>query len=115
MINITSTNVTIMVKSMDASIAFYELIGLKLKNRWGDHYAMVETNGITIGIHPGGNENSGSGTISIGFMIPDISEGKSLLENNSIAMTSTDDGKSGSYLHFKDPDGTALYFVQPKW
>ncbi len=114
MININSTNVTIMVKSMDSSIAFYESIGLKLKNRWGDHYAMVETSGLTIGIHPGGNENSGSGSVSIGFMITDINEAKALLENNKIA-AKYDDGKSGIYLHFKDPDGTILYFVQSKW
>ena len=115
MINITSTNVTIMAKSMNDSIAFYESIGLKLKERWGDHYAMIESSGLTIGIHPGGGEHSGSGTVSIGFMIPDILEGKSLLENNKIAATLQEDGKSGSYLHFKDPDGTVLYFVQPKW
>lgn len=115
MIQINSTNVTIMVKSMDTSIAFYESIGLKLKTRWGDNYAMVETNGITIGIHPGGNESSGSGSVSIGFMINDINEAKALLEKNKIAVSFVDDGKSGLYLHFKDPDGTILYFVLPKW
>ncbi|HMC98754.1 MAG TPA: VOC family protein [Ferruginibacter sp.] len=115
MISINSTNVTIMVKSMDASIRFYESIGLRLKQRWGDHYAMVETAGLTIGIHPGGDENSGSGTVSVGFMIKDINEAKTLLEENNITGTTQDDGKSGIYLHFKDPDGTVLYFVQPKW
>jgi predicted enzyme related to lactoylglutathione lyase len=115
MINITSSNVTIMVKNMDVAIAFYESIGLKLKQRWGDHYAMIEANGITIGIHPGGNENSGSGSISIGFMINDINEAKTLLENNKILFKYQEDGKSGLYLHFKDADGTILYFVQPKW
>jgi catechol 2,3-dioxygenase-like lactoylglutathione lyase family enzyme len=115
MINIQSTNLTIMVKSMDRSIAFYESIGLKLKQRWDDHYAMVETSGLTIGIHPGGTENSGSGTASVGFMIADIQEAKTMLENNMIAAKYEQDGKSGLYLHFKDPDGTILYFVQPKW
>jgi len=115
MLNITGTNVTIMVKSMDTAIAFYQTIGLTLKQRWGNHYAMVETAGLTIGIHPGGDETAGSGTVSIGFMTPDIKEAKTLLENNYIAATYQEDGKSGIYLHFKDPDGTALYFVQPKW
>jgi predicted enzyme related to lactoylglutathione lyase len=114
MVNITSTNVTIMVKDFDRSIRFYESIGLTLKQRWDDHYAMVETTGLTIGIHPGGDDHSGSGTVSIGFMIEDINDAKLLLQENNITAKS-DDGGSGIYLHFKDPDGTILYFVQPKW
>ena len=51
MINIQGTNVTIMVKDMDTAISFYESIGLTLKQRWDNHYAMVVTEGITIGIH----------------------------------------------------------------
>ena len=114
MITINSTNVTIMVKDMDKSIQFYESIGLTLKQRWGDNYAMVETTGLTIGIHPGGDDQSSSGTVSIGFMISDIKEAEALLDKNIIT-GKFDDGKSGTYLHFKDPDGTVLYFVQPKW
>ena len=112
---IKGSNVTIMVKDMYTSISFYESIGLKLKNRWDDHYAMIETEGITIGIHPGEQAGSGSGTISIGFMMDDINEAKTLLDKNSITYKTDDDGKSGIYLHFKDPDSTILYFVQPKW
>jgi predicted enzyme related to lactoylglutathione lyase len=116
MITINSTNVTIMVKDMDRSIQFYESIGLTLKQRWDNHYAMVETTGVTIGIHPGGDHNSGSGTVSIGFMVTDINEAKAQLEkNNLLADAAIDDGKSGIYINFKDPDGTALYFVEPKW
>ena len=113
---LTSSNVTIMVKSMDKSIAFYESIGLKLKNRWGDNYAMIEGPGITLGIHPGAEENSGSGDLSIGFMVPSFGEAKDLLKKNNIKITQeAPDGKSGKYLHFKDPDGTLLYFVEPGW
>lgn len=115
MIKIKSTNVTIMVKSMDASVQFYESIGLTLKQRWGDHYAMMETAGLTIGIHPGGDEHSNSGTVSIGFMIDNIDEVKTMLDQNGITARTEDDGKSGIYCHFKDPDGTVLYFVKPKW
>ncbi len=114
MIAINSTNVTIMVKDMDKSIQFYESIGLKLKQRWGDNYAMVETAGLTLGIHPGGDDKSGSGSVSVGLMIDDINEAKALLEKNNIT-AKFEDGKSGTYLHFKDPDGTIVYFVQPKW
>ena len=116
MINITGTNVTIMVRDMDASISFYESIGLTLQNRWDNHYAMVATTGITIGIHPAGNKiHLNSGSISIGFMIAKLEDCKKLLNENNITYKTEDDGKSGIYLHFKDPDGTILYFVEPKW
>ena len=105
-----------MVKDMDSSIKFYERIGLKLQQRWGDNYAMIEGPGITLGIHPGGTKNSSSGDLSIGFMVPSFAEAEELLKKNKIEITlRADDGKSGKYLHFKDPDGVALYFVEPNW
>ena len=115
MINIKGTNVTIMVKDIDNAINFYESIGLSLKQRWDNHYAMVVTEGITIGIHPAKDAEVNSGSVSIGFMIDKIEEAKILLNKNHISHKQEDDGKSGMYLHFKDPDGTVLYFVQPKW
>jgi predicted enzyme related to lactoylglutathione lyase len=112
---ITGSNVTIMVKNMDASISFYEQIGLTLQQRWGDNYAMISAEGITIGIHPGGTDSANSGTISIGFMIKSIEEAESMLQEAKIPYKAEKDGKSGLYLHFKDPDNTVLYFVQPMW
>ncbi len=115
MVNITGTNVTIMVKDMDTSISFYESIGLTLQNRWENHYAMIGATGITLGIHPAGDKTDlNSGSVSIGFMLDNWESGKELLHTNNISYK-TDDGKSGTYLHFKDPDGTILYFVKPKW
>lgn len=115
MINITDSNITIMVKDMDVSINFYQQIGLTLKQRWDNHYAMMITTGLNIGLHPSQSESPSSGTVSIGFFIENFNEAKSLLEKNNISFKAEDDGKSGNYLHFTDPDGTMLYFVQPKW
>src|SRR5947208_239672 len=107
MIKINGSNVTIMVKDMNKSISFYESIGLTLKDRWGDNYAMVQAEGVTIGIHPGGDpeKNGTSGKnkadhISIGFMIDKFAEAKALLEKNKIQFEAHDDGKSGNYLNF---------------
>jgi catechol 2,3-dioxygenase-like lactoylglutathione lyase family enzyme len=108
---IKGTDVTIMVKDLDKSISFYEKIGLKLQNRWGEHYARVVTTGITIGLHPGRKDESSSPHISIGFMIADINEAKNLLDTNHVAYKA-EEGKSGKFTHFKDPDGTVLYFMQ---
>ena len=112
---ITGSNVTLMVKSMDKSINFYESIGLKLQNRWGNHYAMMTAPGITLGIHPKGKKKPNSGTLSIGFMVKKIKEVETLLKKLKIKSKSQDDGNSGLYVHFTDPDGTILYFVEPKW
>ena len=114
MIKINETNVTIMVSDMDKAIKFYETIGLTLKQRWDNHYAMVTANGITLGLHPSDKSDNNSGSTSIGFMVDKIDEAKELLDKNGIQYK-YDDGKSGSYLHFTDNDGTALYFTQPKW
>ncbi len=111
---ITGTNLTIMATDMDRAIKFYESIGFKLENRWGNHYAMLTTTGITIGIHPAENDANTSGTVSLGMMVKDIAEAKTLLEKNNISYK-MDDGKSGTYLHFSDEDGTILYYVLPKW
>ncbi|MFL5762808.1 MAG: VOC family protein [Bacteroidia bacterium] len=112
---LNDSNVTIMVANMDRSISFYESIGLTTKQRWGDHYAMLTGPGITLGIHPGGDKNSGSGTVSLGFMIDDFDAGKAHLDKLGIKYEAQADGKSGLYIHFKDPDGTILYYVKPQW
>ena len=76
---------------------------------------MVSTEGITLGIHPAKEGEPNSGTISIGFMVDAINGAKEILDKNKIRYKEEDDGKSGIYLHFKDPDETILYFVQPRW
>ena len=114
MLKINETNVTIMVKNLDESIQFYKSIGLKLKQRWGNHYAMVKSTGITLGLHPTDKKDLSSGTLSIGFMVDSLADAKSMLEKNHIPITK-DEGKSGRYLHLTDPDGTTLYFVEPEW
>ncbi len=114
MSHITGSNVTIMVKDMDTSIRFYEQLGLKLKQRWDKHYAMIDGKGITIGIHPSDGTENSSGTVSIGFMIDNMNVVKALMDANGIPFEE-EDGKSGHYLNFKDPDNTLLYFVAPKW
>jgi catechol 2,3-dioxygenase-like lactoylglutathione lyase family enzyme len=105
-----------MISDMDVSIAFYEQLGFTLKQRWDNHYAMIIATGITIGLHP--KDASGpvtnSGTVSIGLMIERADEAKALLDSHGIKYKA-EDGGSGNYLHFKDPDGTVLYYVEPKW
>ena len=51
----------------------------------------------------------------IRFMIDKIAAAKKMLDKHKIKYKAENDGKSGLYLHFKDTDGTILYFVEPKW
>jgi len=48
MLAIKDSNITIMTLDMNKSIQFYESIGLTLKQRWDDHYAMISGPGVTL-------------------------------------------------------------------
>jgi catechol 2,3-dioxygenase-like lactoylglutathione lyase family enzyme len=113
---IKESNITMNVKDLDKSVSFYESIGLTVKNRWGNHYAQLTAPGIVIGLHPTSDTNltDNSGNVSIGFTTDNFEETKSGLQKLAIETTDRqEDG--GQFLHFKDPDGTALYFIKPKW
>ena len=113
---IKDSNVTIMVKSIDNAILFYQSLGLTLKNRWGNYYAQLTAPGLTIGLHPTDDQNlSGtSGNASIGFTVDNFEEVAALLNKLSIPVTERSE-EGGQFLHFNDPDGTAIYFIKPKW
>ena len=114
--SIKESNVTINVKDLDKSISFYESIGLKIKNRWGNYYAQLTAPGVVIGLHPSLDKNlaNNSGNVSIGFTVDDFEESKSQLQKISVKTTDRQE-EGGQFLHFNDPDGTALYFIKPKW
>ena len=69
-----------------------------------------------IGLHPTSDNNlvGNSGNVSIGFTTDSIDEAKALLQPLSIPTTDRQE-EGGQFLHFNDPDGTALYFIKPKW
>lgn len=114
--SIKEANITINVKDMEKSISFYESIGLTTKNRWGNHYAQLTAPGIVIGLHPSAETNliGNSGNVSIGFTTDNMDETKLLLRHLFIKTTDRQE-EGGQFLHFTDPDGTALYFIKPKW
>ena len=113
---IKAANITIIVKDMDRSVSFYQSLGLALKDRWGNHYAQLIAPGVVIGLHPTTENNlSGSlGNTSIGFTTDNFEEARKLLQDLTIDLTERQE-EGGQFLHFNDPDGTALYFIQPKW
>jgi len=112
---IKESNITINVIDMNKSIAFYESIGLTVQNRWNNHYAQLIAPGIVIGLHPSSDKNliGSLGNVSIGFTTDDFEEAKSLLKNLAINVIGRRE-EGGQFLHFSDPNGTALYFINPK-
>jgi len=111
---IKDSNVTIMVKDMDKSVSFYQSLGFDIKQRWGNHYAQLTAPGITIGIHPTNQILSNSSNVSIGFTTDNFEETKDQLSSLAIPTQSREE-EGGKFIHFADPDGTALYFIKPKW
>jgi catechol 2,3-dioxygenase-like lactoylglutathione lyase family enzyme len=111
---IKNTHLTINIKDMDVSIALYESLGFTLDNRWGNHYAQLSATGIPLGLHPTVAETiKGSGSVFLGFTADDFGAAQQLLTKNGNPYHERSE-KGGKFLHFIDPDGTSLYFIQPK-
>jgi catechol 2,3-dioxygenase-like lactoylglutathione lyase family enzyme len=118
----SSGNVTVQVSNMDRAVHFYtEVLGLRLAYRFGDHWAAVELGkGLTIGLHPGSPERASGGrpSMSIGLELSGVSIQDAVreLEGKGVKFEGTvNEGKSGSFIGFTDPDGNSLYLAQLNW
>lgn len=111
MLEIYDINVTLMVANLDRAILFYtEILGLKLKSRFGNHWAEIAGPGITIGLHPTREPGASGDNMQIGIRVPDIQNARSILIEKGIVFKTTEDQVRLS--HFKDPDDNILYLVQ---
>jgi predicted enzyme related to lactoylglutathione lyase len=61
---ISGGNATVFVSNMDRAVEFYsDVLGMKLSNCFGDHWATVEAGkGLTIGLHPASSKYPAPGT-----------------------------------------------------
>jgi catechol 2,3-dioxygenase-like lactoylglutathione lyase family enzyme len=118
---ITGGNVTVYVSDMDRAVAFYvETLGLKLQQRFDEHWAEIRVGSdLVIGLHPK-SENApapGSrGAISIGFTVDEpLEEMVQRLASQGVRFKGpiVRDEKAGIALaFFGDQDGNDLYFCQ---
>jgi catechol 2,3-dioxygenase-like lactoylglutathione lyase family enzyme len=114
---ISGGNITVMISNMDASVRFYtEILGLKLANRYGDHWATVDGGqGLTIGLHPASSKHPAPGSkggMLIGLEIDEPIEGAVAdLKAKGVRFSGpiVNDAGSGSFAYFEDPDGNSLY------
>jgi catechol 2,3-dioxygenase-like lactoylglutathione lyase family enzyme len=103
-----------MVSDMDAAIHFYtEVLGFKLKNRYGDHWADVEAPGLAIGIHPAHPYVRYGDSMSLGLKVANLSEVVEQLKSKGVEFIQQDDTQV-QLASFTDPSGNALYLVEEK-
>ena len=110
-------NATVYVSNMDAAVRFYsEVLGLKLTNRFGDHWATVQAGKtLVIGLHPWSAKFPSPGTkgsIQIGLVVSQdvrIEEYAARLRQRGVDVSDIIKSVEGNYVSFTDPDGNLIY------
>lgn len=112
---ITGGNATVFVANMDRAVQFYtEVLGLKLTNRFGDHWATVEAGRLVIGLHPASPKYPAPGTkggIMLGLEIDQPIEAVvASLNAKGVQMKGPIvRDEAGNFVHLEDPDGNEMY------
>src|SRR5438045_8658809 len=113
---ISGGNVTVLVSDMDAAVDFYKnVLGLKLTNRFGNHWATVDAGkGLVIGLHPASAKHPAPGTrggMMIGLEIDEpIDAVVDRLQRKGVHFKGQIvEDKPGFFADFEDPDGNPLY------
>ena len=102
---------------MNRAIKFYtDSLGLKLVSNYGGEFAVIESNGLRIGLHPGKKAPaSTSRDVSLGFQVDDMTSAKKTLESKGVAFEPRVQDRGSIIENFCDPDGTPLYLIELKW
>jgi predicted enzyme related to lactoylglutathione lyase len=110
--NLNAVRLNIMVSNMDRAIEFYiDKLELTLINRFGEHYAEIDANGFTIGLHPTNPSVIHGTAMSIGLGVFNFDETLAMLKSKGINSTL----EKGGYIrlaHFKDADGNPLFIAE---
>jgi catechol 2,3-dioxygenase-like lactoylglutathione lyase family enzyme len=110
-------NVTIMVADINRAVEFYtRTLGLELRQRFGDGWALVEGPGVRIGLH-GGRSSLGSAdepNISIGLAVEKLEPALEVLRQRGVEIAPTVDGGGARFAFFRDPDQTPLYVFEAR-
>jgi catechol 2,3-dioxygenase-like lactoylglutathione lyase family enzyme len=107
--------VTIIVADMERSIDFYtKRLGLPLKTRYGNEFAIVEAPGVVIALHPAPkNGREREGNLSIGLGVDSVETGMKQLAQRGITFAGGIVADPPMrFAFFKDPDGVELYLAE---
>lgn len=108
----TKSNVTLMVSNLDESINFYtHTLGMKLKQRYGNHFAEIETPGLTIALHPTEKEIVIGNNTSVGLGVQNFDDEVEQLRLKKLNVNVEKDGPV-RLAHFKDMDGNKFYLAE---
>ena len=114
---ISGGNATVYVSSMDNAIRFYtEVLGLKLTNRFGNHWATVQAGQtLLIGLHPWSAKYPRPGTkgsVQIGLVVSrdePIGDLAGRLRKHGVEVSDIIKSQEANYISFADPDGNPIY------
>ena len=113
---ISGGNATVFVSNMDRAVEFYTgVLGLKLTNRFGDHWATVEAGkGLTIGLHPASPKYPAPGTKGAMVLGLEIDEAIDIVvtrlkEKGVKIKGAIVRDEPGNFADFEDPDGNQIY------
>jgi predicted enzyme related to lactoylglutathione lyase len=112
---ITGGNATIFVSNMDNAVRFYtEVLGLRLTNRFGDHWATVDAGkGLTIGLHPASPKYPAPGTkgamvLGLEIGMP-IERAVARLSERGVKVGGIIRDSTGNFADCEDLDGNPIY------
>lgn len=109
--NLISCRINVMISDMDKAIDFYQRkLGLELKNRYGDHYAEIQTPDLLIGLHPTTDKIVQGTNISIGLGVTHFDSTLKELESKEIEYKLEQDGWI-RLAYFSDPDQNQLFLA----
>jgi catechol 2,3-dioxygenase-like lactoylglutathione lyase family enzyme len=114
---INGGNATVYVSNMDNAIRFYtEMLGLKLTNRFGNHWATVQAGKtLLIGLHPCSAKYPRPGTkgsVQIGLVVSrdePIGDLAARLRKHGVEVSDIIKSEEANYISFADPDGNPIY------
>jgi catechol 2,3-dioxygenase-like lactoylglutathione lyase family enzyme len=110
---------TIFISDMDRAIRFYtEVLGCKLEARYGDDWAQLKSDGMTIGLHPASKENPAGvkGSMQLGVEVRDSIQQRvaDMTAKGTKFNGPVRDDQQILFANFEDPDGNPLYLAQMK-
>ena len=115
----SESQVTLMVPDMNEAVRFYtETLGLHLKARYGDEFAVVEAPGLTIGLHPLPTAQSPqSNLMSIGLGVESLETTMQQLSARGLRFIGPiREDPPIRIAYFAGPGGTPLYLCeQSEW